>query len=79
MKVVMVNSKSEMEQALRDAGLTPSPIPQSNQVVIEEAGITIMRDVSERDFECGHPVSTDRFVGETDWCEVCGQMRKVVK
>jgi len=76
MAMVTVSSKSEMEKAIRDAGGTPSPIPQGDLVDI--GNITILRAVRETSFRgCNHSVSTTRFSGEHDFCAVCQKMRTV--
>ena len=76
MPTVTVDSKESMMDALRSAGLTPTPIPSQHTVQI--GGLTIERDVLETSFqECGHAVSTDRFSGELDHCTVCECMRTV--
>ena len=76
MATVTVSSKREMEKALKDAGLTPSPIPQGDKVTIGDA--TILRAVRETSFRgCNHSVSTTRFSGERDFCAVCQKMRTV--
>ncbi len=76
MQVKIVSSKSEMQQALNAAGLTPSPIPGSHTVEIGD--LTIEREVRETSFYgCNHAVSTDRFSKEHDFCSVCNAMRTV--
>ena len=75
--MITVSTREQLEAVLFGAGLTPTPLPQGHLVEIGE--LVIERAVLERTFECGHDVSTDRFVGESDYCAVCEQMCKIVE
>ena len=74
--IITVRSQKEMVDALQSIGCTPTPIPQADSVTIGDT--TILRDVVEREFSCGHPVSTFAFAGEVDWCWTCQSMRTIV-
>ncbi len=70
MKVITVSSAAQLTAVLKQHNLTPTPLPQSDEIIIGE--LTILRDVVERTFrECGHSISTTRFPNESDWCAVC--------
>lgn len=73
--IIKVTSADELTNALQENGLTPTPLPQADTVEVK--GITIIREVVEREFGCGHQVSTTRFIGEDDYCAVCDSMQTV--
>ena len=74
--IIMVRSQKEMADALSRLGCTLSPIPRADSVIIGDT--TILRDVVEREMDCGHSITTTRFAGEVDWCWTCRSMRTII-